>query len=178
MKKITDALDKLSIDIDTLNGQQGLTAATIVAMRNTQTEQRLMQSIIAASAQLDKALLAPLIAPSQLLKHLPQIRREQDPFNYAEANMAKGYFGDMAIVINPALTITKTDWTPCRSPARAMRRAARGFKQNCVTKTIPDPSVYNFNGKFVMHPATRAKIIDQLEKGIRNLGGFNATSPI
>lgn len=58
------------------------------------------------------------------------------------------------IVEDASLVDYVDDWSLVRSPSRARRRLKRGFRQNIVTRAVPQKTVYSIdNGRtLVMHP--------------------------
>jgi hypothetical protein len=64
----------------------------------------------------------------------------------------------LRIMESPHLTVTEEDWSRVRSPGRARRRRARGFRQNIAYVTRPDPNVYFIGKDVVGHPAIVAQI--------------------
>jgi|EndMetStandDraft_7_1072992.scaffolds.fasta_scaffold1005518_1 hypothetical protein len=75
-------------------------------------------------------------------------------------------FGGVRIVEDQNLVIEDgEDWSGVRSPGRAKRRRARGFRQNITTKYKPRPEALSMDDghTLIMHPA----MADQLRKEAR-----------
>lgn len=84
-----------------------------------------------------------------------------DPFSIG---CASGTLGGVQIITDVNMVDSIEDWSDVRSPSRAKRRQARGFRQNIKIKIVPKKCVYAINGgrALVMHPdALRA-----LEQGL------------
>lgn len=69
-------------------------------------------------------------------------------------------YGGVQIVEAPYLTDLVTDWSDCRSRARAERRARRGFPQR--TKMVSRPKPYCLvvgGGTLIGHPETISRLL-------------------
>jgi hypothetical protein len=75
----------------------------------------------------------------------------------------------MKVIASPYMGELVTDWSGCRSPARAMRRAKRGFPQR-------SRAVYRAKGQFLVDEA-RGVIYGHPEDVARLMAAVEKTAP-
>lgn len=77
-----------------------------------------------------------------------------------------GSYCGVRIVEDPNMVDPVEDWSEVRSPSRAKRRKARGFRQRIKTVYVPKKTAYALdNGRMmVMHPEMRRQLEAETKK--------------
>ena len=82
--------------------------------------------------------------------------------NYDNMSFGAASHMGLPVVTNWELTVTVEDWSRVRSPGRARRRAKQGHRQNWTVKRMPDPKIYQIQGRMHMHPHTLDRLKEEI----------------
>lgn len=73
-------------------------------------------------------------------------------------------FNGMRVFLDENLVDWQEDWSAVRSPSRARRRRARGFRQRIIRTATPKKVAFQFEGSLFMHPAMWGQLKDKVAR--------------
>lgn len=78
----------------------------------------------------------------------------------SDFNLFSHYAGLTIYVDDELMSTPARIWSKCRSPARAQRRARRGFPQHDYWVKIPRTDILRIGNKAIMHSTMRARLLE------------------